>query len=78
MIKKVSLFMIISLFFGAESVLASECAEVGKEVAAQKSGVLVRSTPVVQDGKDMCLVVVVLPAREGKKLSRVEVFVPAD
>ncbi|WP_455482294.1 hypothetical protein V4P56_01290 [Bartonella sp. B35(2025)] len=78
MMKKVFLFMMIAILLGADSVLASECAEVGKEVAAQQNAVLVRSTPIIQDGKDMCLVVVVVPAREGKKLSRVEVSIPVD
>lgn len=68
----------IAVFLGTDSVLAAECAEVGKGVAVQQSGVLVRSTPIVQDGRNMCVVVVVVPAREGKKLRRVEVSVPLD
>ncbi|WP_208441465.1 hypothetical protein [Bartonella raoultii] len=78
MMKKFFLFMIIVVFWGADSVLSSECAEVGKKVSAQENGVLVRSKPVVQDGKDMCVIVVVIPARNGEKLRRVEVSVPAD
>ncbi|WP_330169549.1 hypothetical protein [Bartonella grahamii] len=68
----------MAAFLGADSVLASGCAEVGRKVAAQESGVLVRSKSVVQDGKDMCAIVVVVPARIGEKLRRVEFFVPAD
>ncbi|MBB5073551.1 hypothetical protein HNQ69_000672 [Bartonella callosciuri] len=78
MIKKVFLFAMIAVFLGANPMLASGCAELGRRVAAQENGVLVRLKPVVQDGKDMCMVVVVVPARDGKKLRRVEVFVPAD
>ncbi|WP_208435298.1 hypothetical protein [Bartonella phoceensis] len=78
MMKKFFLFIIIVVFLGADSVLAAGCAEVGRKVAAQENGVLVRSKPVVQDGKDMCMIVVVVPAREGEKLRRVEIFVPAD
>ncbi len=70
--------MIIAIFGGADFVLASECAEVGKKVSTQEKGVLVRSKPVVQDGKDMCDIVVVVPARNGEKLRRIEVFVPVD
>lgn len=76
MMKKFFLFMVISAFFGGGSVVAAGCVEVGREVATQENGVLVRLKPVVQDGKDMCMVVVVVPARDGKKLRRVEVFVP--
>ncbi|GAA4660139.1 hypothetical protein GCM10023262_04860 [Bartonella pachyuromydis] len=69
--------MVVAIFWGADFVLASECAEVGKKVSARENGVLVRSKPVVQDGKDMCDIVVVVPARNGEKLRRVEVSVPA-
>ncbi|EJF75264.1 hypothetical protein HWV54_05810 [Bartonella alsatica] len=78
MMKKVFLFVMITAFLGTDSVLAAGCTEVGKGIATQKNGVLVRSKPVVQDGKDMCMIVVVVPARDGEKLRRVEVFVPAD
>lgn len=78
MMKKVLLFVIIVAFLGADSVMAAGCAEVGKRVATQEKGVLVRSKLVVQDGRDMCAVVVVIPARNGEKLRRVEAFVPAD
>ncbi|WP_375673133.1 hypothetical protein [Bartonella sp. TS82HLJMH] len=78
MMKKNFLFVIIAAFLGVDSVLASGCAEVGKKVAAQESGVLVRSNPVIQDGKGMCAIVIVVPARNGEKLRRVEFFVPAD
>ncbi|WP_144755144.1 MULTISPECIES: hypothetical protein [Bartonella] len=78
MMKKVLLFVIIVAFLGADSVMAAGCAEVGKRVATQEKGVLVRSKLVVQDGRDMCAVVVVIPARNGEKLRRVEALVPAD
>ncbi|WP_273754527.1 hypothetical protein [Bartonella sp. MM73XJBT.G] len=78
MMKKVLLFVIIVAFLGTDSVMAAGCAEVGKRVATQEKGVLVRSKLVVQDGRDMCAIVVVIPARNGEKLRRVETFVPAD
>lgn len=71
-------FVMIAVLLGVDSVLAAGCTEVGRNVATQEKGVLVRSKPVVQDGKDMCMVVVIVPARDGEKLRRVEVFVSAD
>ncbi|EJF87611.1 hypothetical protein ME1_01213 [Bartonella vinsonii subsp. arupensis OK-94-513] len=71
-------FAMVLVFLDAASVLASECIEIGRGIAAQKSGVLVRSTPVVKEGRDMCVVVFIVPAHEGEKLRRVEVAVPAD
>ncbi len=70
--------MIMVVCLGANSVLAAGCAEVGRRVATQENGVLVRSKPVVQNGKDMCMIVFIVPAHDGEKLRRVEVFVPAD
>ncbi|WP_034988818.1 hypothetical protein [Bartonella senegalensis] len=78
MMKRVFLFLIIAVFLGTDSMQAAQCAKIGKEIASQKTAVLVRSTPVFQDGKDMCVVVVVVPAHDGKKLRRVEILVPAD
>ncbi|UTO27731.1 hypothetical protein [Bartonella harrusi] len=78
MMRKFFLFVMIAVFLGANSVLAAGCAEVGKKVATHENGVLVRSTPVIKDGRDTCVVVVVAPAREGEKLRRIEVTVPAD
>ncbi|AGF75550.1 hypothetical protein [Bartonella vinsonii] len=78
MMRKFFFFVMVLVFLGADSVLAFECIEIGREIAVQKSGVLVRSTPVVKDGRDTCVVVVVVPAREGEKLRRVEVTVPVD
>ncbi|MET3560159.1 hypothetical protein ABID39_000851 [Bartonella japonica] len=74
--KKFFLFIMISIFLGADFVVAAGCVEVGKKIATQENGVLVRLKPVVQDGKNMCMVVIVVPARDGEKLRRVEVFVP--
>ncbi|WP_040298903.1 MULTISPECIES: hypothetical protein [Bartonella] len=78
MIKKFGLFVMIAVLMGADSVFATGCAEVGRKVATQENGVLVRSKSAVQDGKNMCMIVVVVPARDGEKLRRVEVLVPAN
>ncbi|CAF27278.1 hypothetical protein BH04700 [Bartonella henselae str. Houston-1] len=76
--KKVFLFLMIAVFLDTNSVRAAECAKIGKKLATQKKAVLVRSTPVVQEGRGICVVVFVVPARDGKKLHRVEISVPAD
>ncbi|EJF86581.1 hypothetical protein [Bartonella rattimassiliensis] len=78
MMKKISLFVMLAAFGGADYVLAAGCSEVGKKIATQEKGILVRSKLVVEAGADMCAIVVVVPARNGEKLRRVEFFVPAD
>ncbi|WP_336278985.1 hypothetical protein [Bartonella sp. CB175] len=76
MMKKALLFIIIVILLGANSVLASECARIGSKIASQRRGVLVRSTPVIQNGRNVCVVVVIVPAHDGEKLRRVEISVP--
>ncbi|WP_455477330.1 hypothetical protein [Bartonella sp. B41] len=68
----------IVILFGTDFVLAAECTEVGRMVAAQQNGVLMSSKHIVQDGRNICIVVVIVPAHKGKKLSRVEISIPAD
>lgn len=55
-----------------------DCNSVGEEVAAQKSGFLARSTSLTQDGRKMCIVVVMIPASDGQRPQRVEILVPFD
>lgn len=76
-------FLLLIVFVGliiGDSILAawaSDCAEVGKKISVQKRGILVHSMPVVQDGKDMCTVVVVIPSHDVGRPRRVEIVVPA-
>ena len=55
-----------------------DCYSVGEEVAAQKGGLLARSTASTQDGREMCIVVVLIPASDGQRPQRVEFLVPFD
>ncbi|AQX19412.1 hypothetical protein [Bartonella sp. WD16.2] len=78
MIEKIFLFIMCLNIIGVDSVLAADCAEVGKRIASYQGGTLTRSTPIVQDGENMCVVVIVVPAHNGKRPRRVEVVIPAD
>ncbi|ENN92094.1 hypothetical protein [Bartonella bovis] len=78
MIEKIFLFIMCLSIMGVNSVLAADCTEVGKRIANRQGGTLTRSTPIVQDGENMCVVVIVMPAHNGKRPRRVEVVVPAD
>ncbi|MCO5163942.1 MAG: hypothetical protein M9939_22745 [Mesorhizobium sp.] len=57
---------------------SSDCYSVGEEVAAQKGGALARSTASMQDGREMCIVVVLFPASDGQRPQRAEILVPFD
>ncbi len=56
---------------------AGDCATAGERVAASQGGQLAKSTPTTQNGKPVCVVVVLVPGRGGERPRRVEVAVPA-
>lgn len=56
---------------------AGDCAAVGERVAASQGGQLAKATPTTQNGRAMCVVVVLVPGRDGERPRRVEVAVPA-
>ncbi|MEP7456802.1 hypothetical protein [Phyllobacterium sp. SB3] len=57
--------------------LAADCSAVGQQVADAQGGTLARATSVVQNGKEVCVVVVLVPGKDGERPRRVEVAVPA-
>ncbi len=56
---------------------AGDCTAVGEQVAAQQGGQLAKATPTTQNGRAMCVIVVLVPGRDGERPRRVEVAVPA-
>lgn len=57
--------------------VAGDCASIGQQVAAQQGGTLTKATPAVQNGVPVCIVVVLVPGRDGERPRRVELAVPA-
>lgn len=55
-----------------------DCYSEGEEVATQRGGTLARSTSSTQDGREMCIVVVLIPASDGQRPQRLEILVPLD
>lgn len=72
------IYTIMAVLFGATSAAAADCTAVGQQVAAAQGGKLAKATPSVQNGRDVCVVVVLVPGRDGEKPRRVEVAVPAN
>ena len=75
--KKFLFFLILTCFAGVTGAYAAECTEVGKRVATEQGGTLARATLDTQNG-NTCVVIVLIPARDGEKPRRVEVAVPAN
>ncbi|WP_412057630.1 hypothetical protein [Bartonella sp. DGB2] len=69
--------LLTSLCFSSIA-FAADCTEVGKRVARQQNGKLARSTPEMQSGRNVCVVVVLIPAHDGEKPRRMEITAPAD
>ncbi|PRD45995.1 hypothetical protein C5748_01265 [Phyllobacterium phragmitis] len=58
--------------------VAGDCVAIGQQVASSQGGTLTKATPAVQNGQDVCVVVVLVPGRDGERPRRVEVAVPAN
>jgi hypothetical protein len=65
---------------GAEIRLAqsANCHAIGEGVAAQNGGQLMRATARSQGGRTVCVIVVLVPGREGQRPRRQEFVVPAN
>lgn len=70
--------LLISLADITSAHAAEDCTAIGNTVAAEQGGKLTKATPVVRNGKDMCVIVVLIPGRNGEKPRRVEVAVSAN
>ena len=58
-------------------VLASgDCYAVGESVAAQNGGTLARASADTQNGQSVCVIVVLVPGKDGQRPRRQEFVVP--
>ncbi len=57
--------------------VALDCHAIGQKKADELGGQLVKAGPVVKNGQEACLVVVLIPASDGKRPRRAE-FVISD
>lgn len=55
---------------------AGDCYAVGQQVAAQNGGTLARASQSDQGGQPVCVIVVLVPGKDGKRPRRVEFVVP--
>lgn len=56
---------------------APDCHAIGQRYAAQAGGQLARATPDVRGGQQVCVIVVLMPAKDGQRPRRNEIVVPA-
>ncbi len=62
---------------GAYVVAAADCYSIGQQVADQHGGTLARASESSQGGQSVCVIVVLVPGKDGQRPRRVEVVVPA-
>jgi predicted secreted Zn-dependent protease len=56
--------------------VSGDCYAIGMQQAAQVGGQLARATPEVRGGQQVCVIVVLMPARDGQRPRRSEIVVP--
>lgn len=59
-------------------VAQADCYAIGQQVAAQNGGTLARATPSNQGGQPVCVIVVLVPGKDGQRPRRAEFVVPAN
>jgi hypothetical protein len=54
----------------------SDCYSIGQQVAAQNGGTLARASQSNQGGQPVCVIVVLVPGKDGERPRRTEIVVP--
>jgi hypothetical protein len=54
----------------------SDCYSIGQQVAADRGGTLAKATQTTKGGREVCVIVVLLPGKDGGRPRRDQVVVP--
>jgi len=57
-------------------VAQADCYAIGQQVAAERGGQLARASEANQGGRPVCVVVVLVPGKDGQRPRRTEIVVP--
>ncbi|PBB34942.1 MAG: hypothetical protein EOQ55_04915 [Mesorhizobium sp.] len=57
---------------------ASDCYAIGQQIAAQNGGTLAKASQATRGGQQVCVIVVLVPGKEGQRPRRTEIVVPLD
>lgn len=60
------------------TVAQADCYAIGQQVAAQNGGTLARASLSNQGGQPVCVIVVLVPGKDGQRPRRAEFVVPAN
>ncbi len=56
--------------------VAADCYSIGQQVAAQAGGTLARASEANRGGQSVCVIVVLVPGKDGERPRRTEIVVP--
>jgi hypothetical protein len=59
-------------------VAAADCYSIGQQIAAQNGGTLAKASQSSQGGQTVCVIVVLVPGKDGQRPRRQEFVVPAN
>jgi hypothetical protein len=62
---------------GTFQTAAADCYAIGEQVAAQNGGTLAKASQANRGGQTVCVIVVLVPGKDGQRPRRVQVVVPA-
>ncbi|CDX41703.1 hypothetical protein P9273_14920 [Mesorhizobium sp. WSM4935] len=57
---------------------ANDCYAIGQQVAAQNGGTLAKASQATRGGQQVCVIVVLVPGKDGQRPRRSEIVVPMD
>jgi len=55
---------------------AADCYSIGQQVAAQNGGTLAKASEANKGGQAVCVIVVLVPGKDGERPRRTEIVVP--
>jgi hypothetical protein len=75
---RVAAFGLLAGLVVAQPAAAADCYGIGQQIAAQNGGQLANVREANQDGQTVCVVVVLVPGKDGGRPRRQEFVVPAN
>jgi hypothetical protein len=61
---------------GVELVAAADCYAIGQQIAAQNGATLAKASQANQGGQPVCVIVVLVPGKDGQRPRRQEFVIP--
>lgn len=62
--------------FSVSPAFAASCYAVGQQVASQKGGTLAKASQANRGGQQVCVIVILVPGKDGQRPRRTEIVVP--